>query len=499
MNPLDILDQTFPPEPTRAQRHWSNFQHEIFDFIRAGRDENLLIQAVAGSGKTTTIIEGMCQSEGSSLFMAFNKAIAEDIRQKALTGDVKTLNALGHALWRKNKPSAQLDTGKVRKILQQLMSSDDQREYAYSVSRAIDLAKNCAFGIDRPASPLDFEQLMDSYDLNIPVEKLKDMSGVAFRAFEMSLKDLATFDFADQLFIPLLMGWQYPTYSTVFVDECQDLSPIQHLMLEKLYSRGARIIAVGDRRQAIYGFRGAMTDSMDSLKSRFDMKELPLSISYRCSLAVIREAQIFCPHIEARSEAPEGWVNHVSPMSETGHYEDPELFSSGMILCRNNAPLFRSILRLVRAKMPCKVLTNFLDSFQGFIRGFKCETTQALRVKLDLWYAKEREAAEKKGFGGKLSALEDKYETTKMLCEDYAWTQEVLDLVAKLGTGVSGPVFATIHKAKGLEHTEVYLLRPDLIPSKWSNTPEQMTQEENLLYVAQTRAKLGFTYGERWS
>lgn len=499
MNPFDILDQPFPQEPTRAERHWSDYQIQVFDWTRNCPDQNLLIQAVAGSGKTTTIIEAMSHAEGSSLFMAFNRAIAEDIRQKATSGDVKTLNALGHSLWKRNKPSAQLEPGKLRKILQQLMSSDDQREYAYAVSRSVGLAKNNAFGIERTTSVLDFEELMDAYDLNIPRERLRDMAQVAFRALDMSAKDLQTFDYDDQLYQPLLEGWEYPIYSNAFIDECQDLSPIQHLMLEKLHSRGARIIAVGDRRQAIYGFRGAMTDSMDALKGRFDMQELPLSISYRCALSVIREAQKLCSHIEAREGAPEGSITQIGPLNDEGLRYDPELFGSGMVLCRNNAPMFRAILRHVRAKAPCKVLTSFLDSFQGFIRGFKTETTQALRIKLDAWYMKEKEAAEKKGFMGKLMALEDKYETTKMLCEDYAWTEDVLDLVKRLANGTSGPTFATIHKAKGLEDKDCYLLRPDLIPSRFAVGSEQITQEENLLYVAITRAKLNFSYGERWT
>ena len=46
-------------------------------------------------------------------------------------------------------------------------------------------------------------------------------------------------------------------------------------------------MAVGDPSQGIYGFRGAGSDAMDLIKSEFDADELPLTVSYRCSTAVV--------------------------------------------------------------------------------------------------------------------------------------------------------------------------------------------------------------------
>ena len=47
----------------------------------------------------------------------------------------------------------------------------------------------------------------------------------------------------------------------------------------------------------------------------------------------------------------------------------------------------------------------------------------------------------------------------------------------------------TIHKSKGLEHDTVYILNEFLIPSKYAMLEEQLIQENNLKYVARTRAK----------
>ena len=50
-------------------------------------------------------------------------------------------------------------------------------------------------------------------------------------------------------------------------------------------------------------------------------------------------------------------------------------------------------------------------------------------------------------------------------------------------------MLCTIHKSKGLEADVVYILNEYLIPSKFAKSPEQIKQEQNLKYVARTRAK----------
>lgn len=502
---MNLLDSNLPAQSIHpVDREWSEYQQAIFS---AAEDPslNILIQARAGSGKSTTLVAAMGYAPGSSLFLAFNKAIAEEIRPKVgSSGDVKTLNALGHGLMMRNARSSELDARKVINLLKGVMGegNQDYKDFAYTLSRAVGLMKNCAFGLDgKTVDVQSVIDLIDSYQMDIPFDRLAALSTYALRAFELSIQHQNTFDFDDQLYLPLLNGWAYPFYSNVFVDECQDLSPIQHLMLQRMAEAGSRIIAVGDSHQAIYGFRGALTDSMSRLQKRFSMKELPLSISYRCALSIIAEAQQYCPDILAREGAPQGLVidrNAVPEYDdgETAEVEDPKLFLHGhLVLCRNNAPLFRAILSHIRAKSPCRVLSNFLDSFQGFILGFKVKTTRELLSKLDDWLTREKEAAEKKGFKGKIAGLKDKYETTKLLCEEFQWVEEMISAVKQLGEGRVGPIFATVHKSKGLEAESVYILRPDLMPSPFATTEDARQQEANLIYVAITRAKLSLTWG----
>jgi len=484
-------------------KDWSPLQEAVFTTLRHSRD-NILIQAVAGSGKTTTIIEGMNHVDGSALFLAFNKSIAQDIAARLTSGSAKTLNALGHALCAMNLRGARLNADKTSELVRKLLPQEF-KEHAYAVCRVISLAKSNGFGLgfDRQLNRPDyFEDLIDAYDLNVPADLSKEVARYASSAFELLLNNQKEFDFDDQLYWPLYFGWEFPTYSNVFVDEAQDLSPIQHAMLGALADRGARIVAVGDRHQAIYGFRGASIDSMDILKGAFSMTELPLSISYRCPKAVVIEAQKLNPHIQFAENAAEGAVSDQESlwsMIDEPPAQDPHLFEPGiMVLCRNNAPLFGAILRHVRAKKPCQVKTSFLDSFASWIRSFRKTMTRDLLPRLDDWYESERNAlVGKQASRTRLEALKDKWSTARLLCSEYASVSEVLDLLKALSLSNRGPIFSTIHKAKGLEAEHVYLLRPDLLPSPWVTDEASLQQENNLKYVAITRAQKTFTYGVR--
>lgn len=497
------LDAPMPVlQDSLQQRVWSPLQAACFDAALDPK-RNILIEAVAGSGKTTTAMELMKRSFGSSVYLAFNAEIAKETRAKYPGYEVKTFNAFGHAMWKMAFPYSTLDIDKDAKIFFQAVGKDSPlTKYTYAVTRAVGLAKGRAWGLGKMVpSALEFEELLDT-NSDVPAEDLSTVSELARTVFLRSCAELKTFSFDDQLYMPVKMGWSFPVYSNVLVDECQDLNPIQHLMLQKLHDKGARIIAVGDRRQAIYAFRGALSDSMDLLKSRFQMDEFPLSVTYRCPVRVVLEAQTICPQIQPRLDAKLGdvvWREYAQDERGETFIDDPQLFTSyQLVVCRNNAPLFRAILRHIRANSPCKVKTNFLDNFQGFLRSFKEADTLGLLLKLDSWYEREKAAAEAKGFKGKVAGLTDKYETVKLLCDQHSRTEDVIRMIKRLQECTWGPTFSTIHKAKGLEAPHVYLLRPDLIPAIYAESEEQIAQEMNLRYVGITRAQETFTYGVRW-
>ena len=83
-------------------------QEKIFNFIKFDSNHGI-IDAVAGSGKTTTIIEsvGFVDKEKSQLFCAFNKSIRDEIKERISSKGfdnivVKNLHQLGFDILKSN-------------------------------------------------------------------------------------------------------------------------------------------------------------------------------------------------------------------------------------------------------------------------------------------------------------------------------------------------------------------------------------------------------------
>ncbi len=77
----------------------------------------------------------------------------------------------------------------------------------------------------------------------------------------------------------------------LFVDEAQDLNPLQHDVLQALLGRRADVCLVGDPRQAIYGWNGADPRFLADVDAHFPgVTVARLTTNYRCSPQVVRAA-----------------------------------------------------------------------------------------------------------------------------------------------------------------------------------------------------------------
>lgn len=129
-----------------------------------------------------------------------------------------------------------------------------------------------------------------------------------------------TLDYTDLIEYPVYfnMSTPYkisPFLDYVLLDEAQDFSMLQQLFLKKLYNpmRPTRFIAVGDRKQSIFGFAGADIYSIDNLKKNLDLQELPLNICYRCAKNIIKLTKTIVPEIEYNPKREdEGIINIVN-------------------------------------------------------------------------------------------------------------------------------------------------------------------------------------------
>jgi len=264
-------------------------------------------------------------------------------------------------------------------------------------------------------------------------------------------------------------------------DEVQDLSPINHVMLEKLVHQ--RVIVVGDPWQSIYGFRGSVSNGMEALRVKFNMRELTLSTTFRVPKLGVERAWCRVPHMRAPDSQIDGNIEVLEDW-DSGAVED---YSA--IICRNNAPLFSCALRLIKSGRAIKLVG--MDIGPGLVRVMKklgpsTLARRGIEDALEAWLKREIARAKR------VETVYERYECLRVLacredCRDLGQAIAFAEALFKQ----DGPIqLLSGHKAKGLEWNTVYHLDPWRIPSKFAKEgTEEYEQELNVRYVIETRFK----------
>ncbi len=467
----------------------SVYQEAIYDFIGNGGG-NLLVQAVAGSGKTTTIVEAasMIDPKLKTLFVAFNKHIADELGRRLPSHvEARTLHSLGNGIVRKYYPGCRMKSNKVEMCLKyDVLDNEDFRDFRQCRSfilRMISLLK--AHIITEPKDQ-DIHDLAAKFDIEIPDHHFP--FELLLETYKKSLANTRVMDFDDMLFLPVYHDWAFPKYDIVFVDEAQDLNLLQMEMLARLK---ARVIAVGDRYQAIYGFRGADAAAMDTLKKRFNCEELPLSICYRCGSDIVKEAKLIVEQIQPAPDKETGEVRTVDKESYADLVSEQD-----WVLCRTTAPLVSECLRFIRngtrAMIKGRDIGKQLKTLiKKVMWEFKDDPSLPnLLLALDIYEGNVCDKFVGEEHESKRQAVQDQCDTIRAVVEYVSDYSEVDPQIDKLFSDQErGVVFCTVHRSKGMETDSVFILRPDLIPHPAAKIPWQQEQEMNLKYVAITRAK----------
>ncbi len=458
---------------------------------------------------TTTIVEAvkLLPKDKSIMFLAFNKHIQEELKTK-LPEYVRcyTTYGLGNsAIKRKYGESIQFDEFKADKIIQKKAKSweledefKDEEEISFYLNLIKKLCNLCRLTLT--TKPEYIPYIADRYDINL--NKPKDIKRVLKVLDEMST-DRKTLDYTDMIYLPAIDNsiWFFPQ-DYVFVDEVQDLNRCQIRIVEKVLKKDklsgkttGRLISVGDFFQGIYGFNAADEKSFEWFEKFPNTKILPLSVSFRCSQNVIKEAQKIVPDIKALPDAPDGLVRDGNVVSEAQ--------SGDFILCRTTMPLVKLFFEFLTQKRKAIIkgsdiglqlieLIGQINTLEKLVTFWNAELA---KFKKDLKADGILNPYEHSGY----SALEDKVRTLLFLAQ---LATNITDLKASIKTiftdEIQGIVLSTVHKIKGLEANRVFIIRPDLLPMKnvkgW-----QYIQEKNLEYVAMTRARLELIYDRNWT
>jgi len=503
----------------------SKYQQAIYDEIRTG-DGCLIIKAVAGAGKTTTIVEAYKLIPPTQcIFVAFNKDIVTAL--KGRVANACTMNSLGYGVLRRflgSKWPLQVESDKTMKVIKRVFGEQipDEIEwrkefstYAAGVRKLVGLAKAhgiVPMGVPGTGLVMDTEQnwadLIEKYDVEFerdgkPEAAIDWARRILIRSIRAAQEDLYV-DFDDQLYLPVIWQAKFDQHDVIFVDEAQDVNPIQRAMLKMALKPGGRLIAVGDPHQAIYGFRGADTEAIQNIKEEFAAKELPLSVSYRCPKSVVTEAKTYVTEIESHDTAPDGKV-------ETMDSYWPDLFTNDdAVICRNTAPLIEQAYRFIRTGKGCRMLGREIGAglvaMINKVMGKRIKTVDQLEDKLAEYAEREKAKLMAKGKEDQAGALMDKLETidifVQQLPEDDRTIERLIANIEAMFTDNNKGLLTlcTIHKSKGQEWNKVFILNRHLMPSKYARQEWQKQQEANCAYVAVTRAKeeLYFIDSKKW-
>lgn len=450
--------------------------------------DNLLIKALAGAAKTSTLVliaEALRKT--TILCISFNKKIADEMKAR-LPGNCTsmTLNSMGHRVWSDTiGKRLTLNTKKNYEILTALMDQldaqdrEDLFESFGDMLKAIESGKTAGYIPDgrfpKARALMSDDEFFDEW-LDIEFTDMQRHLILEASAQSISRGLEGIIDFNDQILLPTCFPSSFPQYPLVLVDESQDLSALNHRMIQKFAKK--RIIAVGDECQAIYGFRGAHQDSMEMLRKTFEMKTFVLSISFRCPISIVEAARWRAPHMQYPDWAKPGNVTDMHTWSAS--FLPP---ADVAIICRNNAPLFKQAIRLIKAGRYPKLVGN--DIGKNLLKIMNKFGKPDLPIaeaekKLERWVRGRLKKARDP------APVEDQADCIRVFFDEAETLGDAVRKAEHLFS-MSGPIeLMTGHKSKGLEFEHVFFLDQDLCKDKG--------QDRNLKYVIQTRAKQSLTY-----
>ncbi|HVI40104.1 MAG TPA: ATP-dependent helicase [Anaerovoracaceae bacterium] len=463
---------------------WSKYQLDIFQDVAKGAGHTV-VEALAGSGKTTTIVEALkyIPSNLKWLLVAFNKKIAEELKSRAPAGgEVSTLHSLGLKSIGATLKGISVDNDKLPNIIAKVVKDKERKEVRWQLQRAVSLAKGY---LAKTSEEID--EIMDTHDVECVDMEREEFINHVIMIMDFCKMQTKLVDFDDMIWFPNVLQINVPKFDRVFVDEAQDLNKAQiALVLQAVQpapktkrSRAeGRVMVVGDKYQAIYGFRGADMNGIDNLRKTLKAKTLPLSVTYRCPLSVVKEAQKIVPGLEPAPNAPNGKVCHIS-IEDMKKEAKPGCF----ILSRTNAPLIGLAMHFIKNGIPANIQGRDIgENLLTMIRSSKAKSLDKFLDYVKKWQLKETARLTK--YGRDITHITDKVECFFALAENISSLTELRQTIERLfadSNDYKKIILSTTHKAKGLERSTVYMLL---------GTYRYSTQEEhNLRYVAITRSQ----------
>lgn len=470
-------------------------QQQLIYTTATNREINICVNATAGSGKTTTLLELANQANRNynQLFLSFSNTIVNELKRRIPSHvQASTIHSLGLSLLRSKYNRINIEKDKYFNLALECFEKRDKKTF----SNAIVIKEICDYArlTLTPFESRPIGIMCDFYGIDADPIQIKwacDLLG-------NQSKRVSDIDFTDMLYLPVHFDLESKQkYDIIYLDEAQDTNKTQLTLLEKLCSERTQMISVGDFYQVIYGFAGNDPKSFQYLHERPNTQALPLSVCYRCAKEIVYEAQRLNPDIQP-FEGKESGVVREGTLNE--------VTVDDLIICRNTAPLIQAYFALLYRNIPGKIIGK--DMEKGLLKLVdKCgspTTVFSLKSRLLDYEIELEDSLKENGVTNidkhpkMISFLEKKQILLIIAGKCEALSQLKSEVQRIFNDTQKGVVLMTIHRSKGLENDRVFIIqRMDgkrLLPSQKATLDWELEQERNLEFVAITRAKKELVY-----
>lgn len=479
---------------------------------------HVVVDALAGTGKTTTVKQGVQQMFWNSSPSWFKptdeqRAVIEAMKLERVPGKVamtsfttdatdqlaydapegihtQSTYGMGMSVMKRHGLAESVDRTnffKQNQLYSDFCGGEWKGEKKAPGFRydAIELCTKARLALKRQVTYEEIEDLADHYaiDLRAPVSYAVEAVNYMLKK---GLEQTDRVDFVDMVWMSCLLGLIRKEFDHLVVDEYQDMGVAQQEVCCRI---ARRLIAIGDVNQAIYGFIGADCNASQSFetilkRSPKGMMRLPLKETRRCPQSVVKMANEILPTgLKALPEAPEGNVHH----GDTRLVQLDDFKPNDMVICPTNAPMAFLLFKLVKAGKKAfvrksdivKSMLQYVDDYTKGIEELKTgiarnidrvmgqRQTRSARVQLDKWMCLEE------------------------ICRNCTTVDEVSKLINKLfaAENLPGAIrLSSVHRAKGLEADRVFFWEWNLA-NQYCEKQWEFEQARNLQYVGITRAK----------
>lgn len=464
-------------------------------------EEDLVINAVAGSGKTTTILEyARIRSDKRILYLAFNKSVKQNAQQLFLQNNmlhvtVETAHSLAYRHVVYGSPY-RVRNGYQPGELSSLLGFPTDHAGLHYLKIAYHVWQYYLLFCNQTTSSV----VEVNYPATIGESTAREFANhhldtiIYYTRQLLARMDQGSIEITHDFYLKKfqLMHPVLP-FDIILFDEGQDASPV---MLDIFQNQPARRIIIGDSHQQIYGWRYAMNALENST-----FKQLTLSCSFRFGNDIARLAKNVLSLKALFMPAPK--------LRMTGVDQKRPIYSRAIIGRTNSGLLSKAIDLAVHDQSVNHIyfegqLSSYLFSQAGaslydlvhLYRGNRSSIQDSLILSMPsfddlLEYASITGDASLKILADLVMRYEERlpehlHRLKNMCCEPNQRKKAEV-------------TFSTVHKSKGMEYDEVYLCNDfvneqtllDQIPALRNGLmqPHILSEEVNMLYVAVTRTR----------